>query len=175
MRAQMIGTANIEYSDLYEVAPEEIKDYINKCEDTPQNPVWHPEGAVSIHNRIVFNRAVKHGDINLIFAALFHDLGKVDTTKPNKHGSFSAHGHEFVSAKLVKKYSDWINSFQFGPDKADAGVVHDIVINHMKIKKMDEMRPAKQAILRANPNFDKLNIFTTFDNMKTLTADEYKS
>lgn len=168
----MISASNITYSDLYDVAPEEIKNYIDRCEDIPQSPKWHPEGNVGIHNRIVFNRAVKHGDINLIIAAFFHDLGKADTTKPNKHGSFSAHGHEFVSARLAEKYADWINSLEFGPDKADAVEVHDIVINHMRIKMMDQMRAPKQSAMRANPNFDKLNTFTTFDSMSTLTPDE---
>lgn len=174
MRAKTINeSGNIPtYDELYDVAPQEIKDYVNKCIDTPQSPKWHPEGNVDIHNRIVYNRAVAHGDINLILSAFFHDLGKVDTTKPNKHGSFSAHGHENVSAKLAMKYKDWIESFQFGAQHADGGEVHDIVKDHMRIKHMPDMREIKQEAMRQLPHFDKLNIFTKFDSMSTLTPDE---
>lgn len=172
MRARMISDSNIKYSDLYAIAPDEIKDYIDRCEKTPQSPKWHPEGNVGIHNRIVFNRAVKHGDINLIMAAFFHDLGKADTTAPNKHGSFSAYGHEFVSAKLARKYKDWIESIEFGTQKPDAVKVHDIVVDHMRIKLIDQMKPAKQAILRASHHIAELETFTKFDSMSTLTPDE---
>lgn len=160
------------YNELYDVAPQEIKDYIDKCKSIPQSPKWHPEGDVDIHNRIVYNRAVKHGDINLILAAFFHDLGKVDTTALNKHGSFSAHGHEHVSARLATKYKQWIESFKFGSMQANGDLVHDIVKDHMRIKHMPEMRKIKQDAMKQLPHFNDLNIFTKFDSMSTLTPDE---
>lgn len=174
MRAKTINeSGNIPtYDELYDVAPQEVKDYIDKCSSVPQSPKWHPEGDVNIHNRIVYNRAVKHGDINLILAAFFHDLGKVDTTALNKRGSYSAHGHEYVSAKLAEKYKDWINSFKFGPQQADGDKVYNIVKDHMRIKHMPEMRKSKQVEMQSLPWFDELNIFTNFDDMQTVTSDE---
>lgn len=165
MRARTVTIPT--YDDLYASAPQEIKDYIDKCDDTPQGTHWHPEGCVGIHNRIVYDRAKEYGDFNLAIAAFFHDLGKVDTTAPNKHGGFSAIGHERTSAKLVDKYKGWISSL--GGDYKE---VKEIVFQHMRIKQFPEMKPSKKEELRKNPYFKKLNKFTEFDNMKTLTKDE---
>lgn len=165
MRAKTIKIPT--YDELYDLAPNEIKDYIDKCDDTPQGTDWHPEGCVAVHNRLVYDRAAESGDLNLALAALFHDLGKVDTTAPNKRGGWSAHGHERVSARLAKKYSDWIEDMG-----GDSEEVAEIVSHHMRIKQMPQMRPVKQQAMRENPYFDKLNQFTKFDDMRTLTDDE---
>lgn len=165
MRARTIELMS--YSELYDIAPQEIKDYIDRCENTPQGSFWHPEGNVGIHNKIVYNRAKKFGDLNLSIAAFLHDLGKADTTAPNNKGGYSAIGHEIVSAKLVKKYSEWINSLG-----ADADEVYHLVNDHMRIKQMDIMKKPKQDEMRSRPHFEKLNHFTGFDDMRNLEPGE---
>jgi len=105
--------------------------------------------------------------LNLSIAAFFHDLGKADTTAPNNKGGYSAIGHEIVSAKLVKKYREWIESLG-----ADFDEVYGIVNDHMRVKQMDEMKPNKQEDMRQRPHFEKLNHFTGFDNMKNLDPSE---
>jgi len=155
------------FDELYDLAPKEIKDYIDKCEMALQSPEWHPEGNTLIHMKIVYERARKSGDINMMLAAFFHDIGKATTTYKNKRGTWSAHGHEEVSARMVQKYADWIE--EVGGDSTE---VYEIVKNHMKVKLMGEMRRVKQEMLRANPYFDKIEAFSQFDNMKTLTPDE---
>jgi len=157
----------MDFFKFIETAPEEIKGYLEKCRKTPQSPTWHPEGDVLKHTKIVFSRAAKTGDINYMFAAIFHDLGKTESTKLNKKGSWSSYGHEFISARLVIKHKDWISS-----QGADADLVHDIVISHMKIKMMDEMRKTKQEEFKTKPNYEKIREFSSFDNMKTLTPEE---
>jgi len=155
------------YDELYDLAPQEIKDYIDKCNDTPQGTDWHPEGCVGIHNKLVYDRARESGDLNLAIAAFFHDLGKVDTTAPNKKGGWSAHGHERVSARLADKYKQWIGSIG-----GKSAKVKEIVSQHMRIKQMDGMRPAKQQVMKDNPYYRELQQFTKFDDMRTLTNDE---
>jgi len=155
------------FDEIYELLPDEIKSYLDRCADTPQSPDWHPEGCVLTHIKIVYNRARQTGDINQAIAAIFHDLGKADTTSKNKRGTWSAHGHEHFSARLVEKYKKWI-----GEMGAQWFQVYNIVKEHMRIKQMDKMRPAKQEQLRQNQWFDKLNKFTQFDDMRTLTDDE---
>jgi predicted HD phosphohydrolase len=153
---------------LVKLAPQEIKDYLDRCAKTPQSPEWHPEGDVLIHIKIVYERARRSGDVNLTIAALFHDLGKADTTSRSRSGNgWSAYGHEHVSAKLVEKHKKWI-----GGMGAHWFEVYQIVKDHMRIKKYDEMRPGKQEEFRKNPLFNKLLQFSEFDNMKTLTAEE---
>jgi len=161
------------FDELYNQAPQELQDYIDKCDETPQGTDWHPEGNVGIHIRLVYDRARETGDINLAFAAFFHDLGKVDTTRLNKRGGYSAIGHERVSVRLVEKYKQWIGSLG-----GKFMQVKELVSEHMRIKQMPNMRPHKQEQMKKLRHYDKLNQFTAFDDMKTLTDDElnrYKS
>jgi len=155
------------FDELIQKAPKELQVYHKKCDETEQGTDWHAEGCVGIHNRIVYDRAKNTGDINLVLGAFFHDLGKVDTSAPNKKGGISAIGHERVSAKLAEKYSSWIEEMG-----GDASAVYEIVKEHMRIKYFDVMKKAKQEKLRQNPYFKELLQFSDFDNMKTLTKDE---
>jgi len=148
-------------------APTEILDLIEKSKTTPQSIKWHPENEVYKHIRIVFDRARDYGDLNLLIASLFHDLGKMSTTHKNKKGGYSAYGHENASKHIARKNSDWIA--KMGGDSKE---VIEIVANHMRIKQMDRMRPAKREAMRNHPYYDKLMKFTAFDNMTTLTPDE---
>lgn len=56
---------------------------------TPQDPEWHPEGNVGVHTEFVMEEAAKiavrdgldeFDTLVLVCAALFHDIGKPDTT-----------------------------------------------------------------------------------------------
>lgn len=56
---------------------------------------YHPEKNVYNHSIQVFELAYNYSnDYHLIFASLFHDIGK----------SISVHNHAFISAELLKKY-----------------------------------------------------------------------
>jgi len=155
------------WEELVSSAPEEIKQYVEKMKETPQGTDWHPEGNCYRHVRLVYDRARESGDLNLAIAAFFHDLGKVDTTAPNKKGGWSAHGHERVSARLADKYKQWIGSIG-----GKSAKVKEIVSQHMRIKQMDGMRPAKQQVMKDNPYYNELQQFTKFDDMRTLSKDE---
>jgi CRISPR/Cas system-associated endonuclease Cas3-HD len=157
------------FEELVIQAPEEIKDILLRSSETKQSPKWHPEGDVLKHIKIVYERAKKTGDLDLAIAAFFHDLGKERVTKPsvNTKGSWSAHGHEFVSAKLVDRYRDWIEDLGGDFDK-----VRTVVHQHMRIKQISEMKPRKQQELRDNPYYEDLCKFTECDDMLTLSDDE---
>ena len=81
------------FDELYNEAPKELQQVIDKMEYSEQDPGWHPEGNSLVHAKIVYNRSLESNDIDLIMAAFFHDLGKATTTHKNKRGSWSAHGH----------------------------------------------------------------------------------
>jgi len=155
------------FEEIIEMAPIRIKVLLELCKKTEQSPTWHPEGDVYIHTRIVYNRAREYGDMNLALAALFHDLGKVKTTKLNSKGGWSAYGHEFVSGKIVNEHRAWI-----GSTGAKFMRVKDIVENHMRIKYFDEMRKHKQNELKSLEVYDKLLQFTECDSMSTLKDSE---
>ena len=99
--------------------------------------------------------------IDLLISALFHDLGKVKTTKENKKGGWSAYGHEAESTRIAETHKDWIIEKGGNFDR-----IIELISNHMKIKRIDEMRPIKQKRLKENPVYEDLLIFTDCDNMR---------
>ena len=160
------------FQNFYEDAPEEIKDYIDHCAETPQTLFWHPEGDVKIHTNIVFNRAKRTGNINFMLAAIFHDLGKSDVTKkhPTNPNAWSTKMHEKISANLVKKYRDWIEELG-----GDYDIIHYIVDQHMRAKQIKVMRPFKQEQFRNEKYFDFVQRFTEFDDMRKNFSNDIDS
>jgi len=106
-------------------------------------------------------RAYHHygDDPNMIMAALFHDLGKLDTYEINpKTGKPTAYGHEFVAKDYIRKFKDWILSYE----GTDIDEIEYIVSNHMKVKPRtwDTMRDVKKEPIQSHPSFEKLKGFT---------------
>jgi hypothetical protein len=125
---------------------------------------WHPEGNSLKHIILVLRRAYnKFGDDpNMIMAALFHDLGKMDTYAINpKTGDPTAYGHDVKSGDYVKQYADWILSFE----GTNIDVIEYLVINHMKMKPStwSVMKQAKKDPIEQNPAFKSLQDFETID------------
>jgi len=169
----------MKFEEIIDKCPLEIKEIIEQCKLTPQSSKWHPEAPNDLiphnvykHIKIVYNRALQTTDNNLIIAALFHDLGKCFVTKPSEKtlGSWTSYGHEIISAKLVKKYIEWIRIME-----ADWFEVYKIVKEHMRIKKFNEMKSFKQNELLNDPLYKKYILFLEFDDMQTLTEEELNS
>jgi hypothetical protein len=98
----------------------------------------------------------------MIMAALFHDLGKMDTYAINpKTGEPTAYGHDVKSGEYVKQYADWIESFE----GTNIEVIEYLVINHMKMKPSTwgVMKQAKKDPIEQNPAFKSLQDFETID------------
>lgn len=162
----------MKFKELYAMAPLEIKAYLNRLKEAKQNSTWHPEGDSLVHTIIVVDRVRKHFenkklDMNLLLAALFHDLGKADTTKKNDKGEWSAYGHEAVSTRLVEKHKDWIQMLG-----ADFDEVLFIVKQHMRVKYLDKMKRSKVKELQGSPYYKNLELFTKFDDMRNVTTLE---
>ena len=140
--------------------PSDLKKRILNLKNVDQRKDFHPEGDVLTHTKLVFNRLAKvTDDIDILLAAVFHDIGKDSTTAINpKTGKLSAIGHEKVSASLVNFHQDVIKDLGGDPQ-----MVHDIVLNHMKIHQIDKMRPFKQDKFRSIDCFDKLVKFSQSD------------
>lgn len=77
---------------------------------TPQDPQWHPEGDVLVHSLWAADLAATYADERdvdadwravLVLAALFHDLGKPDTTR-REDGRIMSHGHAEHGAELIR-------------------------------------------------------------------------
>jgi putative nucleotidyltransferase with HDIG domain len=80
-----------------------------KCE---QNPLYHAEGNVWIHTKLVCEALVSLPDWQvmnaedrsiLFAAALFHDLAKPHSTQVTEDGDITAKGHVNLSARMVRE------------------------------------------------------------------------
>ena len=148
-------------SELIRELPDKLKELFFKQWRAKQNPKWHPEGNSLKHIIVVVKRAYHHypDDPNMIMAALFHDLGKMDTYAINpKTGEPTAYGHEDKSETYVEEFRDWIESF----DGVDVDEIKYLVKNHMKVKPStwDQMKDKKKEPIQTHSAFDKLMGFT---------------
>lgn len=147
--------------ELIRSLPQDLKKLLFDQWNAKQNPQWHPEGNTLKHILVVIKRAYHHypNDPNMIMAALFHDLGKMDTYAINpKTNQPTAYGHEEASTKYVDQFKSWIESF----DGTDVEEIKYLVKNHMKIKPStwDQMKDTKKEPIQTNPAFNKLQGFT---------------
>jgi len=157
-------------TDLFESNEEiDFQDYINRLpveivealKRARQNPRWHPEGSVYTHTKMVFDQA-KHKGKDFAIAAIFHDLGKLDTESTNETG-IHHYGHEKASIKYLDKY---LHLFPF----ENKQLIYDIVGEHMRAAHYAEnqMRPEKMKAFEAHPHFKELKDFHVMDiNRKT--------
>jgi tRNA nucleotidyltransferase (CCA-adding enzyme) len=79
---------------------------------TPQDPMWHPEGDVLVHSLWAADLAAEHADATipasssagtrelLVLAALWHDIGKPDTTQ-RRNGRITSYGHAERGAEIA--------------------------------------------------------------------------
>ena len=80
--------------------------------DCPQDPRWHPEGDVWTHTLLVVDHAAQVARryhwtgferLQLLLAALTHDLGKPDTTESNESGKITSAGHSQAGLPLARQ------------------------------------------------------------------------
>ncbi|MDU5106244.1 HD domain-containing protein [Clostridium sp.] len=102
---------------------------LNKLKNIPQDKKFHPEGNVWNHTKLVIDTAakVKGFAINIeafMWAALFHDIGKIETTKFIK-GRYRSYNHDKVGKDITYKIlSNYI-------DKEKVEKISEIVGFHM--------------------------------------------
>ena len=148
-----------DFKSLFKKMPSDLQKRVYNLKNFGQRVDKHPEGNVLKHTITVVNRSIKEDDIDIAIAAMFHDIGKDETAGIHpKKGHITHFGHEKVSANLVKKYKNWIESV--GGNTAN---VYYIVKNHMRFKQLDNMRIQKVMKLKAFRAFDKLGKFSKHD------------
>ena len=116
------------FEELWNRLPKLIRDACSKCE---QDNVHHKEGNVDIHIKLVFEYADTHyDDVDLLLAAIFHDLGKPETQRfREKDGKMriSNIGHETKCEFYINKYFDLYSDVSTNKEK-----VTEICKNHMR-------------------------------------------
>jgi tRNA nucleotidyltransferase (CCA-adding enzyme) len=88
---------------------------INALIGVPQDPIWHPEGDVFVHTRLVIDRARELIDdlayakqVTVMLAALAHDFGKPPTTE-FLEGRWRSRGHEEGGVPPTEAFLDRLN------------------------------------------------------------------
>ena len=71
-----------------------------------QNPKYHPEGDAYVHTMFVLRAAAEMKNaaqkpLNLMFAALVHDLGKAATTTQDQNGDYHSYEHEVAGVPIL--------------------------------------------------------------------------
>lgn len=135
---------------------------------SPERPDFHPERYLGLHILEVTVKAVETGNVNLIFAALLHDICKPDSGKMVSKENFSywsnpyhdMEAHDFILGN--KEIQDWIVAFG-----GDVSVVTDICKYHMREKNYKVMRPIKQEKYLAQTAHirEELEKFSQIDRM----------
>ncbi|WP_203581184.1 HD domain-containing protein [Microbacterium hibisci] len=101
---------------------------------TPQDPTWHPEGDVLVHSLWAADLAAEHAERTdaspdlrerLVLAALWHDIGKPDTTRPRK-GRITSYGHAERGAEIAQDLGARLDL-----PPALVRAVAEIIANHM--------------------------------------------
>lgn len=118
----------------------------------PHNPEKHPEGDVDEHVFLVIDAVAPEKDKDISLAAVLHDIGKSNTLGfHEKTGQPTYRNHEKFSTDYVKYYRDLIEAMG-----ADYWMVIDLVDNHMKYHRRDEMGTSKKQKMENSYYFEKL-------------------
>jgi hypothetical protein len=144
--------------------PSEVVDALKA---TDQDSKYHAEGNVYIHTKMVFDEVVKSSsNADLMIAAIFHDLGKIDTHKKwvDKTGRarISHIGHEKVSLKYIDKYIHLYDDIV-----TDVELIKTVVGQHMRAHLYLDgslKKPAKRAAFEDNMYFSKIIEFSKCDD-----------
>jgi hypothetical protein len=153
---------------LLSTAPSIVLRKLEQLKFLRERPDYHPEKSAHEHIRIVTERLIPLGNIDLILSGILHDICKFDTVRENpKTGWPTSPGHDQAAHDLITRNEDiqkWISSLG-----ADVKIVSEICKFHMRFHVLPEMREAKrEAQIEEWKNleiWEHLQVFGQADNM----------
>ena len=151
------------FETLLQDAPQYVKELMEGLKGLRENPEYHPEKNVALHLEIVVNRLLDTKDIDLIVSGFLHDLFKLKCMVINKKGQPSSPYHEVEIADYIRR-SNEVQGF-IVRQGANVETVLFICENHMRVKRLGEMRDSKRWALMKHELFPKLTLFTLADKM----------
>lgn len=151
------------YQELFSLLPDDIQ---NKMKNTPQDKKHHAEGDVEKHTKMVFDKVIEKfgiNDIEMQIAAIFHDMGKITTTKKiNKNGEekIVAYDHEKESLPFFEEYKHLYDDYIKNEER-----IKEVIKEHMRSHKYaeDEMSKKKQKKFEQHPYFKDIMKFEKCD------------
>lgn len=153
-----------DFNHYYERFPKELRDSLDQC---IQDPVYHKEGSVSNHLRLIW-RVIdeKHsGDPFLKAVCLFHDLGKPATRaeRIDREGRqrVSHIGHENLCDGFIDQYGDLFRDLTQLTDR-----LKTVCRLHMRAHQYRDnvlKKPSKREAFEKLPEFKWLMAFAECD------------
>jgi hypothetical protein len=156
------------FEHLISTAPHIVKRKLEQLKFLRERPDYHPEPSAYHHIKIVTERLIPTGNMNLIFAGILHDICKLDTVRMNeKTGWPTSPGHDNAAFDLIldnEEITIWIDKH--------GGYMPTVAIickNHMRFHQLGKMRSAKRdkqiQTWKDQGIMDLLEIFGAADNM----------
>lgn len=180
----------LKFTELYGMLPV-VEQQLELSKNSPEHPIYHPEGTLLRHIDIVLERALERPEPELHFAALLHDItksgwcpslwtgqkGEMKTLPEGKYWQNVFHAEQavdFINLKVdnVKVIHNWMMEY-----KCDDLTVITLVGNHMKMKNYLKgekgisggLKESKRKIFKESFNdkdWEMLYYFSTYcDNM----------
>ncbi|MGA3169951.1 MAG: CCA tRNA nucleotidyltransferase [Chthoniobacteraceae bacterium] len=131
---------------LAQIIPEMLA--LKGCEQPPQ---FHPEGDVWVHTRAMLGLLPAQVSVPLVFAVLFHDIGKPPTRSLDPaEGRIRFNAHDKVGAAMTREI---MGRLRFSREEIEATV--EAVDQHMVFKDVQNMRVAKLKRFMARAGFEE--------------------
>lgn len=114
-----------------------------------QPPKFHPEGDVFRHTCLVLEKLPATASRELVWAALLHDVGKMETHEVDENGRHTFHGHDKAGAVTTRRILAGLRA-----DTELREMVSSMVGNHMRFRYVREMRRSTLARFVHRPTFE---------------------
>lgn len=115
-----------------------------------QDPIWHPEGNVWAHTRLVVQGLIGSPFV-LVLGGLLHDIGKPATQERWSNGRISNHGHAEVGAQLATTICR-----RLGMSAEEVETVSTLVAMHMVLHCGHEIERSELVGLLTRPDAEFL-------------------
>ncbi len=147
--------------------------WLKQLIQTPQDPIWHPEGNVWIHTLLVCDAMARINEfqdsnakdrLELMFAALTHDFGKPATTEKvdkNGHERIVSPKHDKVGTRLAGEFLNFIDC-----PKHHVNKIQPLVAEHMNGRMAKSNKAIQKLAHRLRPSsISSLCILMKADNI----------
>lgn len=135
---------------------------------SPQSPKWHSEGDVGTHTMMVLDATRKRtSDLDTLWAALLHDVGKPGTMGLSAEGNINNHGHDKLGAEMTEEV---MRRLKASNDQRETVVA--LVADHMKAGEVKKMKKSTLRRFVAKKHFSKLVDLIEADCEGSIPADK---
>ena len=145
----------------------EITERWLRLRNLPDHPLYHPEGTTFQHILKVYNKATKAGYINLVFAALIHDICKADSGYWKEYEGiqyWSNPDHPQQAYDLLMACDEL--KFYIWTQQGDYNLIANICLYHQQVKEMtDTTKFLRRQLQGDNLLLGYLLAFRTLDDM----------